>query len=424
MAFRKRTSHPVQAGSLIIGGNAPVSIQGMTKTKTADLRQTLNQIHSIQNAGADIIRLAIRDRDDLTAFKLLRKKTTLTLVADIHFQSELALGAIKAGADKIRLNPGNIKNPEQLKKIIKEAKKRKIAIRVGVNSGSLPPHLHPLPGGARSVDASHLTSPHKGEEFLGVASPRKGKEFNPVIPFFSPSPQRGEGGGEGDELSLAHAMVSAAKNYLNIFEAEDFRNLVVSLKSSSVRTAILANRIFRQQFDYPLHLGITESGRGNLALVKSAIGIGSLLEEGIGDTIRVSLSGPPEEEIEAGRQILQALGLRYFYPEIISCPTCGRCQVNLFKILEKVETGLKCLPGYPRDYAGIKIAVMGCEVNGPGEAAAADIGIAAGRKNGFLFTKGREIAKINEEELAPVLLREIRKLRKNRGRDKRSHSLG
>jgi len=385
MTRRKRTSRPVQVGNLIIGGNAPVSVQGMTKTKTADLRNTLNQICSLKDAGAEIIRLAIRDQDDLDAFKSLKKKTVLPLVADIHFRSELALAAIKAGADKIRLNPGNIKNPEELKKIIREAKKREIAIRVGVNSGSLPPHL---------------TSPHRGEA------------FNPVIPLIPPSPQRGEGKGEGDNLALAYAMVSAAENYLQIFEAEDFRNIVISLKSSSVRTAILANRIFRQKFGYPLHLGITESGRGNLALVKSAIGIGSLLEEGIGDTIRVSLSESPEEEIKAGHQILQALGLRSFYPEIISCPTCGRCQVNLFEILEKVETGLKSLSGYPRDYAGLKIAVMGCEVNGPGEAAAADIGIAAGRKTGFIFAKGKAVAKIREEELPAILLREIFKLRK------------
>ena len=374
MVKRKIISRPVQVGSLIIGGSSLVSVQGMTKTKTADLRNTRNQIRSLKDAGAEIIRLAIRDQDDLTAFKFLRKKITLPLVADIHFRSELALAAIKAGADKIRLNPGNIKNPEQLKKIIKEAKKRKVVIRVGVNSGSLncPPH--------------HA------------------------------SPQRGEGKGEGDNLALANAMVSAAENYLQIFEAEDFQNLVVSLKSSSVRITVLANRIFRQQFDYPLHLGITEAGRGNPALVKSAIGIGSLLEEGIGDTIRVSLSEPPEKEIEAGRQILQALGLRCFYPEIISCPTCGRCQVNLFGILEKVEAGLKGLPGYPRDYAGLRVAVMGCEVNGPGEAAAADIGIAAGRKTGFLFAKGKAVAKIREEELSAVLLREILKLRRMCGK--------
>jgi (E)-4-hydroxy-3-methylbut-2-enyl-diphosphate synthase len=371
MAKRLIFSRPVHVGNLIIGGSSPVSVQGMTKTKTADLRNTLTQIRSLKDAGAEIIRLAIRDQDDLTAFKSLRKKTMLPLVADIHFRSGLALAAIKAGADKIRLNPGNIKNPEQLKKIIKEAKKREIAIRIGVNSGSLnSPHHH--------------VSPHMGE-----------------------------GRDEGDESALAQAMVSAAENYLKIFETEDFRNLVVSLKSSSVRTAILANRIFRQRFNYPLHLGITESGRGNLALVKSAIGIGSLLEEGIGDTIRVSLSEPPEKEIEAGRQILQALGLRYFYPEIISCPTCGRCQVDLFRILKKVEVGLKDLPGYPRDYAGLKIAIMGCEVNGPGEAAAADIGIAAGRKSGFLFAKGKAVAKIREEKLASTLFKKIIQLRKS-----------
>ena len=285
MAKRKTISRPVQVGSLIIGGNAPVSVQGMTKTKTADLCNTLNQIRSLCDVGAEIIRLAIRDQDDLTAFKSLRKKTTLPLVADIHFRSGLALDAIKSGADKIRLNPGNIKNPEQLKKIIKEAKKRKIAIRIGVNSGSLPPHL---------------TSPSRGEDSDIVDSPARGEEFISTIPL----PWR-ERRGKGDEIALAQTMVSAAENYLKIFEAEDFQNLVVSLKSSSVRTAILANRIFRQRFDYPLHLGITEAGRGNLALVKSAIGIGSLLEEGIGDTIRVSLSESPEKEIEAGRQILQ-----------------------------------------------------------------------------------------------------------------------
>ncbi len=371
MAKRKIISRPVHVGNLIIGGGALVSIQGMTKTKTADLQKTLNQIRCLKDAGAEIIRLAIRDRDDLAAFKSIRKKTDLPLVADIHFLGGLALDAVKAGADKVRLNPGNIKNPEDLRKIIKEAKKRKIAIRVGVNSGSLQP------------------SPH-------LASPR-----------------RGEGKGEGEkEIVIAQNMVSAAKNYLKIFETEHFHNLVVSLKSSSVRTTILANRMFSRQFDYPLHLGITESGRGNLSLVKSAIGIGSLLEEGIGDTIRVSLSEPPEKEIEAGRQILQALGIRYFYPEIISCPTCGRCRVNLFGILEKVETGLRDLPGYPRDYAGLKIAVMGCEVNGPGEAAAADIGIAAGRKTGLLFARGKIIAKISEEKLASTLLKKIIELKK------------
>lgn len=381
MVKRKIISRPVRVGSLIVGGNAPVSVQGMTKTKTADIRNTLNQIRFMKDIGAEVIRLAIRDREDLAAFKFLRKKIVLPLVADIHFRSELALAAIKAGADKIRLNPGNIKNPEQLKKIIKEAKKREIAIRVGVNSGSLPPHL---------------VSPHRRVYF----------------PVNRERAEEGEGG--GDELSLAQAMAAVAENYLKIFEMEDFRNLIVSLKSSSVRTTILANRIFRQRFDYPLHLGITEAGGGNPALVKSAIGIGSLLEEGIGDTIRVSLSGKPEEEIEAGFQILQALGLRYFYPEIISCPTCGRCQVNLFEILRKVEAGLRNLPGYPRDYAGLKIAVMGCEVNGPGEAAAADIGIAAGRKTGFLFTKGKAVTKVREEKLASVLLKKILELRKNR----------
>lgn len=373
MVHRKRTTRPVQVDALVIGGDAPVSIQGMTKTKTADIRNTQKQILSLKETGAEIVRLAIRDEDDLAAFQSLKKRAGLPLVADIHFRSDLALAAIKVGADKIRLNPGNIKDPEQLKKIIREAKKNGIAIRIGVNSGSL--KFHP-----------HLTSPLKGEDSCNV--------------------------GEENSAAIARSMVSAAGNYLKIFESENFSNLVISLKSSSVQTTVLANRLFSQRYDYPLHLGVTEAGRGPLSLIKSAIGIGSLLEEGIGDTIRVSLSEPPEKEIEAGRQILQALGLRHFYPEIISCPTCGRCRVNLFKILEKVETGIKKLPGYPDGYAGLKIAVMGCEVNGPGEAAAADIGIAAGRKAGLLFAKGKAAVKISEEKLAAVLLKEIAKLRK------------
>jgi len=215
------------------------------------------------------------------------------------------------------------------------------------------------------------------------------------------------GRGEGE---MAKKMVSAASDYISLFEREGFQSLIVSLKASTVRTTILANRLFRRRFDYPLHLGITEAGRGSLAVIKSALGIGSLLQEGIGDTIRVSLSAPPEEEVEIGRRILQALGLRSFYPEVISCPTCGRCQIDFFTVLDRVESGIKKLPGYPERYAGLKVAVMGCEVNGPGEASSADIGIAGGRGMGLLFSRGKVIAKVPETGLAGRLLQELTRL--------------
>ncbi len=268
------------------------------------------------------------------------------------------LGALAAGADKVRLNPGNLDDPVRLAEIIRLARRKGAAIRIGVNSGS-------LPGGP-------------GEPVSG--------------------------------LETARLMVRTAAAYLENFETLDFHNLVVSLKSSSVPVTLAANRLFRRHFDYPLHLGVTEAGRGGPALVKSSIGIGALLADGIGETLRVSLSGPAVEEVAAGRWILQALELRNFQPELISCPTCGRCRSDLFSILDRVEDGLKRLPGYPERYAGFKVAVMGCEVNGPGEAAAADIGVACGGKRGLLFRKGRVVERPPAAGLAEALLAELSRL--------------
>ena len=403
MAYQDKSSRAVSVGSVKIGGAAPVSVQGMTKTKTADYKATRNQLRKLELTGAEIIRMAIRDEEDLVSFRRLKKRAGVPLVADIHFRSDLAIGAISAGADKIRLNPGNISDPKKLREIIRTAKKAGVAIRVGVNAGSLKSSLslHSL-----GRDGFPLTT--RGNDRGQVRGNDRGQVRGN---------DRGQVRGNDREVErLAKKMVSAASDYISLFEREGFQSLIVSLKASTVRTTILANRLFRRRFDYPLHLGITEAGRGALAVIKSALGIGSLLQEGIGDTIRVSLSAPPEEEVEIGRRILQALGLCSFYPEVISCPTCGRCQIDFFAVLDRVESGIRKLPGYPERYAGLKVAVMGCEVNGPGEASSADIGIAGGRGMGLLFSRGKVIAKVPETGLAGRLLQELRKFYTGRAR--------
>ncbi|HNQ35180.1 MAG TPA: flavodoxin-dependent (E)-4-hydroxy-3-methylbut-2-enyl-diphosphate synthase [bacterium] len=358
MSIKSTVARPVRIGRLTVGGGAPVRVQGMTKTRTADLKATRLELEALAAAGAELVRLAVKDEEDLAAFARLKSISRLPLVADIHFRGDLALGALAAGADKVRLNPGNLDDPVRLAEIIRLARRKGAAIRIGVNSGS-------LPGGP-------------GEPVSG--------------------------------LETARLMVRTAAAYLENFETLDFHNLVVSLKSSSVPVTLAANRLFRRHFDYPLHLGVTEAGRGGPALVKSSIGIGALLADGIGETLRVSLSGPAVEEVAAGRWILQALELRNFQPELISCPTCGRCRSDLFSILDRVEDGLKRLPGYPERYAGFKVAVMGCEVNGPGEAAAADIGVACGGKRGLLFRKGRVVERPPAAGLAEALLAELSRL--------------
>ena len=323
----------IKVGKVKIGKGAPVVIQSMTKTDTRDVRATIKQIRQLEKAGCEIVRVAVKDFEAAEAIKKIKKRIRIPLVADIHFDHRLALLAIQNGADKIRLNPGNIHKEEQVIEVAKAAKRARVAIRVGVNSGSV------------------------------------------------------KGG-----------MVKSALDYIKILEKAKFYDIIVSLKASDVVATIKAYREFARKSKYPLHLGITAAGPVSTGLVKSSMGIGVLLLEGIGDTIRVSLTADPCEEV-AAKNILQALGLRRFGPEIISCPTCGRCQVDLQRIVNELGTRDKG-QGTRRK---IKIAVMGCEVNGPGEAKDADIGIACGKKSGVIFKKGRVIKRVKEKDIVKEL---------------------
>jgi (E)-4-hydroxy-3-methylbut-2-enyl-diphosphate synthase len=328
-----------------------VAVQSMTNTDTRNERATVRQIKGLADAGCEIVRLAVPDMEAARAFSGIRKKIRTPLIADIHFDHRLAIACVEAGADGIRINPGNIGGPKAVEKIIKKAKKRDVAIRIGVNSGSLPKAL--------------------------------------VAKYGRPTPQ---------------AMVESALEYIALFEGFGFDRLKVSLKSSNVLHTVSAYEMLSERVDYPLHLGVTEAGTLISGTVKSAVGIGILLYMGIGDTIRVSLSRDPLEEVGVAYEILRALDLRHRGPEIISCPTCGRCEIDLFSLVRKVEKSLSGIQASP------KVAIMGCIVNGPGEAKEADIGVAGGRGQGILFKKGRLVRKIPEKDLARVLIEEVRKM--------------
>ena len=334
-----------------IGGRAPVRIQSMTKTDTRDISATIRQIKELERLGCEIVRIAVKDFQAASAIKKIKKKTRIPIVADIHFDHRLALIAIENGADKIRLNPGNIHKKEQIIEVAKLAKKKRVPIRIGVNSGSVKTK-------GKKVKADHL--------------------------------------------------VGAALAYIKILEKAGFYDIIVSLKASDVLTTIEACRKFSKRSRYPLHLGITAAGPLSAGLVKSSIGIGVLLLEGIGDTIRVSLTGDPREEVIAAKNILQALNLRQFAPEIISCPECGRCQVDLQKIVTDIEEGIAHYALRVRRTAWPKVAIMGCEVNGPGEAKEADIGIAFGKRAGVLFKKGRVVKRVKVGDSIKTILRHVR----------------
>lgn len=349
MANRRKT-RSVMVGSVEIGGNALISIQSMTKTHTDDIEATVKQIHELESLKCQIIRIAVPDVNAVKCLSEIKKKIHIPLVADIHFGHNLAIEAIKQGVDKIRINPGNMQKREKLEEIVRLAKKKGIPIRIGVNSGSI-----------------RNTSSH--------------------------------------EIDLVELMVNTTLRYCEHFESLGFRDIVISLKASDVQKTMEAYRSIAKQCDYPLHLGVTAAGSPADAVIKSAIGIGGLLSEGIGDTLRVSYTGPPHQEIEAGYKILKALGLsRRTDTEIISCPTCGRCEIDLLNIVEEVRSRL------PSQKKSVQIAVMGCIVNGPGEAVDADVGIAGGNGVGFLFRKGKRIKKIPESEMVSALLKEIEAL--------------
>ena len=349
--IQRKMTKPVQVGSVKVGGGAPIVIQSMTNTDTRDIPGTLAQIQSLADAGCEIVRLAVLDGEAAKALKEISAASPLPVIADIHFDYRLALQAVEQGVHGLRLNPGNIGARWKVQEVVRAVGERQIPIRIGVNAGSLEKELLEKYGGPTAV-----------------------------------------------------GMVESALGHIRILEEEGYDKLKVSLKASSVPLMLEAYRKIHEVVDYPLHLGVTEAGTVRSGVVKSAIGIGTLLAEGIGDTVRVSLTGDPVREIPVALEILQVLGLRQRSVELISCPTCGRTQVDLAALAEQVEERLSQLP--PLDKP-LKVAVMGCAVNGPGEAREADYGIAGGKGMGLLFRKGEIVARLPEQELLAALLHEI-----------------
>jgi len=351
----RRKSRTIKIGPVAVGGDNPVVVQSMTNTDTRNVSATVAQIKRLEEAGCELIRVAVLDEEAAAAIRAIRKSIIIPLVADIHFDYKLALKSIDAGVDGLRINPGNIGDEKKVAAIVSACKDRSIPIRIGVNSGSL--------------------DKEKLEKYGGVC---------------------------------AEAMVDSALDNIKILEDMDFREIKISLKSSSVLLSLEAYRLMAAQVDYPLHLGITEAGTKDRALIKSALGIGMLLYEGIGDTVRLSLTADPVEEVWAAYELLRTLGLRNRGMELISCPTCGRCEIDLIKLAEEIDGRIRTMP------EPLKVAVMGCVVNGPGEAREADVGIAGGRGFGFLFRKGEIIKKVPEAEMLDELLREINKIKNTR----------
>jgi (E)-4-hydroxy-3-methylbut-2-enyl-diphosphate synthase len=349
--MERRKTRQISIGPVKVGGDAPISVQSMTKTDTRDIQKTVHQIRRLEEAGCEIIRVAIVDEEAARAITEIKKKIRIPIIADIHFHPRLALRAMESGADGLRINPGNIGGRDRLKPIITEARDRFIPIRIGVNSGSLEKDLL--------------------------------KRFGGTTP---------------------EAMVSSALRTIEWMEDLGFHLIKVSLKASDVLRTVGAYRLFSKKSDYPLHLGVTEAGKGSGAIVKSSIGMGLLLSEGMGDTLRVSLTGDPMDEVRVGYEILRGLNIRKRGIEIISCPTCGRCEVDLTRLVEKVERAVKKMT------APLTVAIMGCMVNGPGEAKEADVGIAGGKGVGVLFKKGKVGRKLKEIDFVSVLLSEIQEM--------------
>ena len=350
----RRQSRLITVGGVGIGGNSPITVQSMTNTDTHDVEATYRQAVRLGEAGCDILRITAPDIESVNTFRILKERgIKIPLVADIHFDYKIALAACSAGVDKIRINPGNIGAKDKIREVVLACKERNIPIRIGVNSGSVEAHI--------------------------------------LKKYGSPT---------------AEALAESALYHAELLRELDFQDIAISVKSSDVQTMIMANRILAEQTDYPLHIGVTEVGARERALVKSSIGVGTLLAEGIGDTIRVSLTDEPEKEIEAARAILNSLSISENRGmDIISCPTCGRTKINLISILSEFEERVKAMG---LDKKNIKVALMGCAVNGPGEAREADIGIAGGIGEALLFKKGEVIRKIKEESLIDVLIDEIK----------------
>ena len=345
------STRTVRIGNRVIGGGNPIAIQSMCNTRTENVNETMEQIHRLEAAGCEIIRVTVPNMEAAKAIKAIKKEISIPLVADIHFDYRLALESAAAGVDKIRINPGNIGEDSRVKQVADTCRQKGIPIRIGVNSGSVERHI--------------------------------------LAKYGRPS---------------AEAMVESALYHVRLLEKFDFEDIVISIKSSNVSEMIDAYRLIAKQCDYPLHLGVTEAGTERMGLIKSAVGLGSLLVDGIGDTIRVSLTADPVREVYAAKDILKSIGLYSKGAELVSCPTCGRTKVDLITLANRVEERLREVDKH------IKVAVMGCVVNGPGEAREADIGIAGGNGEGILFKHGEILRKVPEENLLDELMFEIEKL--------------
>ena len=349
MSYKRRCSREVSVGNVKIGGNNPISVQSMTTTDTRDSISTIKQIKELEKAGCDIVRIAVPDMEAAKNILNIKKEVNIPIIADIHFDYRLALEAINQGVDGIRINPGNIGSIEKVKMVVEKCKEKNLKIRIGVNGGSLEKELLEKYGSATS-----------------------------------------------------EALVESALNHVKILEDLEFYNIVISLKSTDIYKTIDAYKLISEKVDYPLHIGITESGSIKKGTIKSSIGVGALLLNGIGDTLRISLTGDPVEEIYVGKEILRSLDLLNDKIKVISCPTCGRCNIDLINIVNEVEDKIENIE------KNITVAIMGCAVNGPGEARDADIGIAGGKGEVLLFKKGEIIKKIKGDNLVDELINEIK----------------
>jgi len=346
--LKREDTKKIKVGNIDIGGGSPVILQSMTNTDTRDTKATVNQIKELEKLGCELVRVAVPDMEAASKLGEIKEKINIPLAADIHFNYRLALKSIEEGVDKVRINPGNIGSKDRVQAVVRAAKERNIPVRIGVNAGSVEKRLLEKYGG----------------------------------PTYE-------------------ALVQSALDQVRMLENLNFDNIIVSLKASEVKTMIDAYVMFSQKAFYPLHLGVTEAGTLMRASVKSSVGIGHLLIMGIGDTLRVSITGDPQEEVLVGREILRATGLRNIGPDIISCPTCGRCEIDLISMAQEVERKVRFIK-YP-----VKLAIMGCAVNGPGEAREADIGIAGGKGTGVLFKRGKVLKRVSKEKMIEEFLMEI-----------------
>lgn len=367
----RRVTKPLYVGDVKIGGDAPISVQSMTKTDTRDVAATVRQIREMEEAGCEIVRSAVPDMEAAKALKEIKRQINIPLIADIHFHYQLALESLESGVDCLRLNPGNIRDQEKVELVVEQAKIQQVPIRIGVNFGSLPP-----------VDGIGKTR--------GISRHTDGVNLLPKA-----------GEAKGEEYSVVDHMVATGLWEIGILENLDFDLIKISLKAFDIDTTIESYRRMAKLVPYPLHLGITESGTAKSGSIRSAIGLGTLLYNGIGDTIRVSLSDDPREEVFTGFEILKSLELRKAGPVLVACPSCGRADVDVVKLANEVDELLKATK------SSIKVAVMGCEVNGPGEAKDADVGIAAGAGRAIIFRKGQKARIVPEAEMLAALMEEV-----------------